>query len=82
MVVEKARKGILSSELMTIAEVAQRLHAHPNSVRRWANQGLLPCYRMGVRGDRKFRSGEVDAFMEAGHGYNRNGDTGNGDNSS
>ena len=85
MVVENARQGILSPELLTIAEVAQRLHAHPNSVRRWANQGLLRCYRMGVRGDRRFSSREVDAFLEAGYGHNRNGDnlnegSGNGHN--
>ena len=27
--------------MLTIAQVAQLLHVHPNSVRRWTNEGLL-----------------------------------------
>lgn len=50
-------------EMLTITEVARRLNAHPNSVRRWADQGLLQCYRYGVRGDRRFRSDEVEQLL-------------------
>ena len=49
--------------LLTVAEVAQRLHAHPHSVRRWADAGLLHCYRIGFRGDRRFRSDDVEEFL-------------------
>ena len=51
--------------LLTVAEVAQRLHAHPHSVRRWADAGLLHCYRIGIRGDRRFLPGDVDEFLVA-----------------
>ena len=78
MVVETARFEALSRELLTITEVARMLHAHPNSVRRWANQGLLRCYRVGVRGDRRFKSHEVDQFLEASYDTNRNGYERNG----
>ncbi len=48
--------------LLTLREVATLLHVHPNSVRRWADLGLLPCYRVGMRGDRRFRPDDVAAF--------------------
>ena len=48
-----------------MAQVAQHLNAHPHSVRRWADSGLLQCYRIGFRGDRRFRSDEVEAFLVA-----------------
>ena len=51
--------------LLTVAEVAQLLHAHPHSVRRWADAGLLHCYRIGIRGDRRFLLGDVDEFLVA-----------------
>ena len=54
-----------SAELLTVAQVAQRLNAHPPSVRPWADSGLLHCYRIGIRGDRRFKSDDVDAFLVA-----------------
>ena len=51
--------------LLTVTEVAQRLHAHPHSVRRWADAGLLPCYRIGFRGDRRFLPDDVYEFLVA-----------------
>ncbi len=51
--------------LLTVAEVAQRLHAHPHSVRRWADAGLLHCYRIGIRGDRRFQPDDVEEFLVA-----------------
>ena len=54
-----------NGDLLTMAEVAQRLHAHPHSVRRWADAGLLNCYRIGIRGDRRFQPDDVDKFLVA-----------------
>ena len=48
-----------------MGEVAQILHAHPHSVRRWADAGLLHCYRIGFRGDRRFQPHDVDEFLVA-----------------
>ena len=50
---------------MTVAEVAQILHAHPHSVRRWADAGPLNCYRIGFRGDRRFQPHDVDEYLVA-----------------
>jgi len=52
------------SGMLTTTEVAHLLHVHPNTVRRWANNGLLPSYRLGTRGDRRFKREEVEAFIE------------------
>ena len=54
-----------SGNLLTVAQVAQILQAHPHSVRRWADAGLLQCYRIGFRGDRRFVSEDVDRFLVA-----------------
>ena len=51
--------------LLTLREVARLLHVHPNSVRRWADMGLITTYRIGIRGDRRFRPEDVDTFLNA-----------------
>ncbi len=50
--------------MLTVSEVARLLNVHPNSVRRWANEGLLRAYRVGRRGDRRFRPEDVAKFLE------------------
>lgn len=66
MVVEQRANGGVGSGMLTINEVAVLLHAHPSSVRRWAKQGLIQCYRVGVRGDRRFKAEHVEQFIQAG----------------
>lgn len=51
--------------MLTVSDVAHRLHVHPNSVRKWTNTGLIQCYRFGNRGDRRFRAQDVDEFMKS-----------------
>ena len=49
--------------MLTTTEVAYLLRLHPNTVRHWANRGLLHAYRLGPRRDRRFERGEVESFM-------------------
>ena len=49
--------------LLTVSEAARLLKAHPNSVRNWADMGLLPAYRIGLRGDRRFKLPDVMDFL-------------------
>ena len=52
--------------MLTISEVAHLLNVHINTVRRWSNQGILKSYRIGSRGDRRFRQEDIDSFLVEG----------------
>ena len=49
--------------MLTTSEVARILSVHINTVRRWSNQGILKSYRIGSRGDRRFRKEDIDSFF-------------------
>ncbi len=49
--------------MLTTSEVARILNVHINTVRRWSNQGAIKSYRIGSRGDRRFKKGDVDALF-------------------
>ncbi len=51
------------SPMLTTSEVAHLLNVHINTVRRWSNQGILKSYRIGSRGDRRFRREDVTNFL-------------------
>ena len=51
--------------MLTVSDVADRLNVHVNSVRSWADTGLLQCYRFGSRGDRRFCTADVDEFRKS-----------------
>jgi DNA binding domain, excisionase family len=52
-----------SSKLLTTTEVAEILRVHPNTIRQWSDKGLIHVYRLGPRGDRRFKRGDVDGFL-------------------
>ena len=51
------------SPMLTVSEVARLLSVHINTVRRWSNQGILKAYRVGSRGDRRFRREDIASFL-------------------
>lgn len=58
--------------MLTVREVAELLHIHTNTVRRWSDQGVLRAYRIAHRGDRRFRREDVARFLaELNYGKNR-----------
>ena len=52
-----------NSGMLTTTEVAHQLHVHPNTVRQWANKGLIHAYRLGTRCDRRFKQEDVEDFI-------------------
>jgi len=54
----------MNSEMLTTTEVAKLLHVHPNTIRQWTKKGLLRAYRLGTRGDRRFKRKDIDIFMK------------------
>ena len=55
----KRRNG----SMLTPEDVARLLHVHINTVRRWSNREILKAYRIGPRGDRRFREEDIATFL-------------------
>lgn len=49
--------------MLTTGDVAHLLNTHVNTVRRWSDQRLLKAYRIGPRGDRRFKREDIDSFL-------------------
>ncbi len=63
--VNKRPKTSRTNRPLTISDAAHSLNVHINTVRRWSNKGILKTYRIGPRGDRRFKQEDIDSlFME------------------
>jgi len=51
------------SEMLTVRQVARLLHVHPNTLRRWSNNGRIKAYRITTRGDRRYKREEIAHFL-------------------
>jgi excisionase family DNA binding protein len=51
------------SDMLTVREVAQLFHIHPNTLRRWSNKGTIRAYRITPRGDRRFKREDIVCFL-------------------
>lgn len=61
---ERVEVSVSDKLMLTVSDVAQLLGIHANTVRRWAQKGVLKVYRLGARGDRRFRRQDIDSFLE------------------
>jgi len=52
--------------MLTTADAAMLLNVHINTIRRWSDAGLLPTYRVGPRGDRRFNRQDIDNLLRRG----------------
>lgn len=51
-------------KMLTVRDVSRILNIHVNTVRRWADQGILRAYRITNRGDRRFKKEDIDSFLD------------------
>lgn len=57
-------KEVSLETMLTVRQVADFLHVSICTVRRWSNNGTLNYYRVGSRGDRRYRKEDVLRFLE------------------
>jgi len=50
--------------MLTNRQVADFLQVSICTVRRWSDKGMLKFYRVGSRGDRRYRRADVLRFLE------------------
>ena len=60
------RNKKLPSDLLTVRQVAARFNVHPNTVRRWDQQGILTSCRIGPGNHRRFYRSEVERLLQSG----------------
>jgi excisionase family DNA binding protein len=56
---DMAKGNVQVSSMLTVREVSQLLHVHCGTLRRWTEQGVIKAYRIGPRGDRRFRPEDI-----------------------
>ncbi len=47
------------STMLTTGEVARLLNVNDSTVRRWNDRGIIKAYRIGPRGERRFRRDDI-----------------------
>src|SRR5918994_1221476 len=50
---------------LSVTKAARLLGVHPNTVRAWSDAGRLRYYRINPRGDRRYRLGDLQRFLNA-----------------
>ncbi len=53
-------------QLLTPKEAAAILSVHENTLRRWSDVGLIPTFRLGPRGDRRYFESDIRGYLQSG----------------
>jgi excisionase family DNA binding protein len=49
--------------LLTLADASAILRVHRNTLRRWTKEGIVKSYRIGPRGDRRFKLEDIAVLL-------------------
>jgi len=52
------------TEWLTTEKAAHYLQVHPETMRRWAREGVIPAAKLGNRGGFRFRRRDLDRFLQ------------------
>lgn len=61
---DKPRKSEEIPELFTLEEACNMLKVHPNTLRQWDANGILPAIRIGEKQMRRYRKEDILKFLE------------------
>jgi len=61
-----------NEKMLTVKEVASLLNIHPNTLRRWSEQGRIVTYKINSRGDRRFKRSDIEKFLNEFNPYKSN----------
>lgn len=56
-------KNSPTNNMLTVREVSEILHVHSNTLRRWSDLGIIKAYRIGPRGDRRFKQEDINLLL-------------------
>ena len=51
-------------ELITLKEACEMLKVHPNTLRQWDKNGVLPAIRIGTKRVRRYRKEDIINFLQ------------------
>jgi len=63
MLRDNKKNDLSSLRMLSVVEVANLLHVHPNTIRLWSKIGTLRAYRIGKRRDYRFKLADVETFL-------------------
>ena len=65
---QQTKNGLLkrkrtANTMLRTGEACRILCIHANTLRRWNEEGIIKAYRIGPRGDRRFRREDIAALL-------------------
>ena len=59
----KPNPPMVADMLLTTSQAAKILNVHTNTIRRWSDSKILTTFRIGARGDRRYRLRDVRQLL-------------------
>lgn len=60
---KQPKKSIKIPELLTLKEAGVVLKCHPNTLRQWDKNGILPAIRIGVKRVMRYKKSDILKFL-------------------